>query len=184
MGRLEVRTSSSHPPMCCPNSHPCSQPATHTPILGSAGTLSCYSLLCVSCRAWFIAGLDALAGAAAQAARAKRKQGLKAGRDVCWRAGCACQTNLVGVAKERVPDAMHYMLYVEGADLGTFGGKPRTLPTDQSYNRQCPQHAPKLTAFRIIGADVAVEVDGGILLGAVDRPIYRGSSQFSITVKC
>ena len=109
--------------------------------------------------------------------RAKRKQALKAGRDVCWRAGCNCQTNLVGVSKERVADAMHYMLNVEGADLGAFGGKPRTLPMDHCYNKQCPAHAPKLTAFRVIGADVAVEVDGGILLGVVDRPARAVCSQ-------
>ena len=88
--------------------------------------------------------------------------GLKAGRDVCWRAGCTRQTNLIGISKERIAHAAY---------MPHRGRRPRHVrwqaedAADGLLQQAVLEHAPKLTPFRIIGADVAVEVDGGILLG-------------------
>ena len=91
---------------------------------------------------------------------------------------------------------MWYMEHVEGADLGTYAGKPRTLPGNAYDNKQCSLHAPVLTDFRILGAEVAVEAagDGSIVTGTVveaaegaDAPVgrtARGTRFWRVKGKC
>ena len=76
-----------------------------------------------------LAGLGVLAGAAINAARGKRKQLPKAGRDVCWVKGCPCTTGLVGVPKNRVADAMFLLTVVMGVDVGIDSRGERLLST-------------------------------------------------------
>jgi hypothetical protein len=104
--------------------------------------------------------LDIMAGVAAQAAPAakpKRKAAVQAGRDVCFVHGCDCVEGLVGIPPAHVADAMHVMQHEMGIDLGSYGGKPRTLPLREDKNKICVKCRPTLPAKQIIGAKVLVK---------------------------
>ena len=92
--------------------------------------------------------------------RPPRVQGLKKGRTKCWVPGCEHTHNLDRHPAERTADVF-LQLRLPPHDLGPDVTYPCKL------NKLCPEHLPCLTPHRVLGASVAVPLNGKFAEGVI-----------------